>query len=157
VKSSGFGNGMQSPQRRTSRDRYEMMFQQEIADREVLQAWLLDLTKQGDCRLWRHGLRGRTVHLTIQFADFSLLNRSQTLPEPTDITQELWRAADELLCRRLPPGHLPVRLLGMGDYWASANGWCAWDIRLGCCPSCGSIRWTCSSSGTTTFELQGSS
>ena len=43
-----------------------------------------------------------------------LITRSQTLPEPTDITHELWRAADELLCQRLPAGHLPVRLLGMG-------------------------------------------
>jgi DNA polymerase-4 len=36
------------------------------------------------------------------------------LPEPTSITQELWRAADEMLCHRLPAGHLPVRLVGMG-------------------------------------------
>jgi len=48
------------------------------------------------------------------FADFSLVTRSQTLPEPTNITDELWRTADELLCQRLPAGHLPVRLLGMG-------------------------------------------
>ena len=40
--------------------------------------------------------------------------RSSTLLEPVDITQELWRAADELLCHRLPAGQLPVRLLGMG-------------------------------------------
>ena len=43
-----------------------------------------------------------------------MITRSQTLPEPTDITHELWRVADEILCQRLPPGHLPVRLLGMG-------------------------------------------
>lgn len=35
-------------------------------------------------------------------------------PEPTDITDELRRAADEMLYQRLPAGHLPVRLLGMG-------------------------------------------
>ena len=43
-----------------------------------------------------------------------LKGRSLTLPEPTDITQELWQAADELLCHRLPAGYLPVRLVGMG-------------------------------------------
>ena len=43
-----------------------------------------------------------------------LITRSQTLPEPTDITQELWRTADSLLSNRLPVGHLPVRLVGMG-------------------------------------------
>ncbi len=65
-------------------------------------------------RLRPHGLRGRTVHLKVRFADFSTITRSQTLPEPTDITHELWQAADEMLCHRLPAGHLPVRLLGMG-------------------------------------------
>ena len=25
-----------------------------------------------------------------------------------------WQVADELLCHRLPTGHLPVRLIGMG-------------------------------------------
>jgi hypothetical protein len=36
------------------------------------------------------------------------------LPEPTDITQELWQAGLELLTMRLPPRHLPVRLQGFG-------------------------------------------
>jgi len=36
------------------------------------------------------------------------------LPEPTDITHELWQAAEEMFCHRLPVGHLPVRLVGMG-------------------------------------------
>ena len=31
-----------------------------------------------------------------------------------DITHELWQAADEMLCHRLPANHLPIRLLGMG-------------------------------------------
>jgi DNA polymerase-4 len=54
------------------------------------------------------------VHLKVRFADFSLITRSCTLPEPTDVTQELWQVADEILCQRLPAGHLPVRLVGMG-------------------------------------------
>ncbi|MHB9080339.1 MAG: DinB/UmuC family translesion DNA polymerase [Pirellulaceae bacterium] len=44
-------------------------------------------------RLRRHELRGRVVHLKVRFADFSLITRSQTLPEPTDITQELWQVS----------------------------------------------------------------
>ena len=52
--------------------------------------------------------------MKVRFADFSTITRSETLPEPTDITQELWNAADEMLCHRLPAAHLPVRLLGMG-------------------------------------------
>jgi DNA polymerase IV len=30
------------------------------------------------------------------------------------IIHELWRAANEMLAHRLPAGHLPVRLIGMG-------------------------------------------
>jgi hypothetical protein len=44
------------------------------------------------------------------------------LPEPTNITDELWRAADDLLCQRLPAGHLPVRPLGMGVSGLDSTG-----------------------------------
>ncbi len=102
------------PEREAKSISNETTFEHDISDMEVLRAWLVDLVEQVGCRLRRHGLRGRTVHLKVRFADFSLITRSQTLPEPTDITQELWQTADELLCHRLPAGHLPVRLVGMG-------------------------------------------
>jgi DNA polymerase IV len=102
------------PEREAKSISHEITFEEDIGDLEVLRAWLVDLTDQVGCRLRRHGLCGRTVHLKVRFADFSLITRSQTLPEPTNITNELWKAADELLCRRLPAGHLPVRLVGMG-------------------------------------------
>jgi len=93
---------------------HETTFEQDIDDLEVLRAWLVNLTEQVAWRLRRHGLRGRTVHLKVRFADFSLITRSQTLPTPTNITNELWQTADEMLRNRLPANHLPVRLLGMG-------------------------------------------
>ena len=93
---------------------HETTFEKDIDDLEVLRGWLMDLTEQVSSRLRRHGLRGRSVHLKVRFADFRTITRSVTLPEPTDITQELWQAADRMLCQRLPAGHLPVRLLGMG-------------------------------------------
>jgi DNA polymerase-4 len=102
------------PEREAKSISNETTFERDIRDMEVLQAWLIDLVEQVGWRLRRQGLRGQTVQLKVRFADFSTITRSQTLPEPTDITDELWRAADELLRRRLPAGHLPVRLLGMG-------------------------------------------
>ena len=54
------------------------------------------------------------MHLKVRFADFSLSTRSQTMPELTNVTQELWQTADELFCHRLPQRHLPLRLIGMG-------------------------------------------
>jgi DNA polymerase-4 len=52
--------------------------------------------------------------LKVRFADFTSISRSLTLAEPTNITHELLEAGIELLTRRLPPRHLPVRLLGFG-------------------------------------------
>jgi DNA polymerase-4 len=102
------------PEREAKSISNETTFERDIADMEVLRSWLMDLTEQVGWRLRRHKLRVRTVQLKVRFADFSTITRSQTLLEPTDITQELWKSADELLSQRLPPGHLPVRLLGMG-------------------------------------------
>jgi DNA polymerase-4 len=102
------------PERETKSISHETTFERDIDDLEVLRSWLLELTEQVGCRLRRYKLRGRTVQLKVRFADFSLITRSQTLPAPTDITQELWETADEMLCRRLPAEHLPVRLVGMG-------------------------------------------
>lgn len=62
----------------------------------------------------RHNLHGRTVQLKVRFADFYLIVRSLTFPEPMDIIQNLWQAANELLSQRLLAGHLSARLLGMG-------------------------------------------
>jgi DNA polymerase-4 len=93
---------------------HETTFEQDIDDLDVVRAFLVELTEQVAWRLRRHGLKGRTVHLKVRFADFSLITRSQTLPEPTDITDELWRAADDMLCHRLPSNRQPIRLIGMG-------------------------------------------
>jgi DNA polymerase-4 len=102
------------PEREAKSISHETTFEQDIDDLDVLRAWLVDLTEQVGWRLRRHGLKSRVVHLKVRFADFSLITRSQTLPEPTDITHELWQTADDMLCQRLPTDHLPVRLIGMG-------------------------------------------
>ncbi len=102
------------PEREARSISHETTFERDISDLEILRGWLMDLTEQVGCRLRRHGLQGRTVHLKVRLADFSLTTRSRTLPEPTDVTDELWQAADALLCRRLQPDCPPVRLLGIG-------------------------------------------
>ena len=37
-----------------------------------------------------------------------------TLPRPTNVTQEIWQAANEMLSTRLPKKFQAVRLLGVG-------------------------------------------
>jgi DNA polymerase IV len=92
----------------------ETTFAKNIDDSEILRIWLLQLTEQVAYRLRQHELAGRTVQLKIRFADFHTITRSHTLGEPTNITEEIWRAAAELLNRRRPAGREAVRLLGVG-------------------------------------------
>jgi DNA polymerase IV len=102
------------PEREAKSISHETTFDRDIDDMEVLRCWLMDLTQQVAWRLRRHGLRGRTVQLKVRFADFNTITRSEKLPEASNITAELWSVAEGLLDSRLPEGHLPVRLLGLG-------------------------------------------
>ncbi|MBW3543304.1 MAG: DNA polymerase IV [Planctomycetes bacterium] len=100
---------------------HETTFAVDIADAEALRAWLLELVEQVGRRLRRSGRRGRTVNLKVRFSDFRTIVRSQSLPDATASTERLWKAAAELFSK-LPPGHLPVRLLGMGVSGISRAG-----------------------------------
>jgi DNA polymerase-4 len=102
------------PDREAKSISHETTFAEDIADMDILRAWLVDLVEQVARRLRQHDLRGRTVDLKVRFADFTTISRSATLREPTHATQELLDAGLELLNSRLPPRHLPVRLLGFG-------------------------------------------
>jgi DNA polymerase-4 len=42
------------------------------------------------------GVAGRTVSITVRFADFTTITRSRTIPEASDVTQEIYRAAVRL-------------------------------------------------------------
>jgi DNA polymerase-4 len=111
------------PDREAKSISHETTFAQDIDDLEILRIWLLQLTEQVSRRLRRHQLVGRTVQLKIRFADFQTITRSRTLAEPTNITEEIWQAAADLLARRLPSSPQRVacgdrrgaiRLLGVG-------------------------------------------
>ena len=93
---------------------HETTFSVDVEDLEVLRSWLMQQTEQVARRLRRHGLKGRTVQLKLRYADFSTITRSVTLPQPTDLTNDIWANAAEMLANRLPKRHLSVRLLGVG-------------------------------------------
>ncbi len=92
----------------------ETTFAEDIGDREVLRAWLLDLVEHLAARLRHAGLRARTVELKVRSSDFRTWTRSQALAEATNLTGPLWQAAAALFQRRLKPEMLPARLLGVG-------------------------------------------
>ncbi len=101
------------PDHRAKSISHETTFAVDISDRRVLRSWLLELTEQVARRMRRCSLRGRTVQLKIRYADFRTITRSQTLAEPTDVTDELWQTAAAIF-DRLPGNDPAVRLVGMG-------------------------------------------
>lgn len=103
---------------------HETTFARDIGDVAVLRAWLLELTDQVARRIRRHQFIARTVHLKIRRADFRLITRARTVPEPTNITDELFAAAAELLETAWPSAGGAARLLGMGT-----SGFSSADVR----------------------------
>ncbi|MES2788643.1 MAG: DNA polymerase IV [Planctomycetota bacterium] len=102
------------PDREAKSISHETTFATDIQDHEVLRAWLQELTEQVAYRLRRHQLRGRTVELKLRYGDFRTINRSHTLPQPTNITHEIWQTVAALLEAVLPTGRQAIRLLGVG-------------------------------------------
>lgn len=76
---------------------HETTFAADIADLDPLRSWLVDLTDQVARRLRRHQRLGRSVQIKLRFSDFQTITRSRTLPKPTDVTQEIWQVASDLL------------------------------------------------------------
>ena len=93
---------------------HETTFERDITERDILRAWLAELTEQVGVRLRRYGLHGRTVHVKIRFADFKTITRAHTMAEASSITHELWQVAVRLLDDNLPARNPGVRLLGVG-------------------------------------------
>ena len=68
-------------------------FGHDTDDRAAIVRELLRLTDRVTTRMRVSGVAGRTVTLTVRFADFTTITRSRTLPEATDVTQEVYRQA----------------------------------------------------------------
>jgi DNA polymerase IV len=92
----------------------ETTFAEDIADRETLKMWLLDLTDHLASRLRQVEIKARTVELKIRSSDFQTRHRAQALPEATNLTDVLWQTAQEIFERGVTADLFPVRLLGVG-------------------------------------------
>lgn len=88
----------------------------DIRDRTTLHRELLRLASQVTARMRGAGRTGRTVAITVRFSDFSTVNRSRTLSEPTDVTHEVYDVATALLDTLLDgwaPRRPAIRLVGV--------------------------------------------
>lgn len=103
------------PDRQAKQLWHETTFARDLSDIEPLRHRLWELTDQVARRLRRSGRAGRTVQIKLRLSDFRTITRSRSLPRPSDITQEFWQAARELLDAALPPATLArgIRLLGL--------------------------------------------
>jgi DNA polymerase IV len=92
-------------------------FGHDTDDREVIVRELLRLTDRVTSRMRVAGVAGRTVTITVRFADFTTITRSRTLTEATDVTQEVFREAvrsyDALGLQRARVRLVGVRLEGL--------------------------------------------
>lgn len=81
-------------------------------DKEKLVVVLMNLADQVGRRLRRHELAGRTITVTIRFASRRTVTRSHTRQAFTQLTEDIAKAAKQLLFQNLPEGS-SVRLLGV--------------------------------------------
>ncbi|MGI5270788.1 DNA polymerase IV [Nonomuraea sp. CA-218870] len=74
----------------------EETFAADIDDPEIIRRELLRLSERVAARMRKGGHVGRTVSVKLRRADFSTISRSRTLPEPTDVAQEIYATACDL-------------------------------------------------------------
>ena len=89
----------------------ETTFDQDIADRDELEAVLQRLTDALCTGLRARERRGRTIGIKVRLADFTTVTRARTIEMATDDPAVVGEIARELLRAYGPPA--PVRLLGV--------------------------------------------
>ncbi len=100
------------PDRETKSVSSEGTYDTDLTDRSLMEHLLTRQATDVATRLRKHGLSGRTVTIKVRLHDFTTLNRSTTLPSPTDSGATVARLARGLLADLDTSGG--VRLLGVG-------------------------------------------
>ncbi|KAB2883738.1 MAG: DNA polymerase IV [Albidovulum sp.] len=90
----------------------ETTFDEDTADRALLDGHVWRLAERVTDRAKAKGLAGRTVTLKLKCADFATITRRHSLREPTQMADRLYQATSELLAHVADPG--PFRLIGVG-------------------------------------------
>jgi DNA polymerase-4 len=83
-------------------------------DEEAIGRVLFELADGVAARLREQGVWGRTVTLKVRDGRFRTCTRSVTLAEPTQVVEDIYRAATGLFRERVRLGREKVRLLGVG-------------------------------------------
>lgn len=97
--SRGHGGGF-DPVRAVERERSlgsQETFGRDVDDPAVLRRELLRVSSRVARRMRAAGVQGRTVVLTVRFADFTTITRSRRLRSTTDVAEEIYLEAVSLL------------------------------------------------------------
>jgi DNA polymerase-4 len=84
------------PTRREKSIGAEETFGTDIDDPEAIRRELLRMSVRAARGLRSSGLAARTIGVKLRLADFRTVTRSRTLPEPTDLAQEIYATACDL-------------------------------------------------------------
>jgi DNA polymerase IV len=90
---------------------HEHTFDVDTSDREVIERTILGMAEGVAGRLRDSGVKASTVTVKIRDSSFRTITRQRTLPEPTDLTEPIFRTAIELA--RPEVRGLRIRLLGV--------------------------------------------
>jgi len=90
---------------------HETTFAVDVTDPAEIERTLLALTEGVSARLRSAGIRAGTVAVKVRDSHFRTVTRQKHLPEPSDLTDTIWRAALELV--RPEVRGKKIRLLGV--------------------------------------------
>jgi DNA polymerase-4 len=90
---------------------HEHTFDVDTSDREVIERTLLAMADGVSSRLRASGVKAGTVSVKIRDSSFRTITRQRTLPEPTDLTEPIWKAAVDLATPEVRG--IKVRLVGV--------------------------------------------
>jgi DNA polymerase-4 len=94
-------------------------FAHDTDDRSAIVRELLRLTARVTSRMRVAGVAGRTVTITVRFADFTTITRAKTLKEPTDVARVVYETArglyDALGLERARIRLVGVRVEGLAE------------------------------------------
>ncbi len=71
-------------------------FAHDVDDPVVIHRELLRLSDRTAARVRAAALMGRTISIKVRFADFTTITRARTLPDPTDVSRDIYATAKSL-------------------------------------------------------------
>jgi DNA polymerase-4 len=90
----------------------QQTFAADSSDPQVIKREMLRMADRTARRMRKQRVLGRTVSISVRFADFTEVNRSATMPSPTDVTEEIYLAAMALY-ERLGLDRARIRRVGV--------------------------------------------